>query len=320
MTGPEASPRLLVVGEALIDVVHRSDGAVDEAPGGSPANVALTLGRLGRAPQLLTRLGHDPHGETLRSWLAASDVDVVSAPAERTATATARLDESGAATYEFDLEWELAGTAAGPADWVHTGSVAALLQPGADGVVALLEESRATALVSYDPNIRPALLSTASVVRPQVEALVALADVVKASDEDLDWLYPGASVHEVAELWLGLGASLVVVTRGAGGALAVTGAGVVAVDAEPVAVVDTVGAGDTFMGALIDGLLDAGCSSAASRTALAGIPSTELAGILRRCALAAAITVSRPGADPPRRAELETSMARRSASAAPTKG
>lgn len=129
MTSDARRASVLVVGEALVDVVTRVDGRIDEAPGGSPANVALTLGRLGHTPQLLTRLADDSRGRRVRSWLEASGVAVTAVEAPRTATATARLNAHGSADYEFDLEWALAGAVVTTADIVHTGSIAALMEP-----------------------------------------------------------------------------------------------------------------------------------------------------------------------------------------------
>lgn len=295
---------ILVVGEALVDVVTRFDGQVDEAPGGSPANVALTLGRLGHAPQLLTRLAHDSHGRAVLSWLEASGVEVLAVGASRTATATARLDAEGSATYDFDIEWSLAGAVVPTADIVHTGSIAALMEPGATDVLRIIDHLHEVALVTYDPNVRPALLGKKSVARRQVEEMVALADLVKASDEDLRWLYPNKDPLDVARSWLTTGLAVAVVTTGEGGAFAVARSGVIAVEAERVEVVDTVGAGDTFMGALIDGLIRCGYQNAEARQGLRGIPADELEAILRFGAHAAAVTVSRPGADPPWREQL----------------
>ncbi len=303
-----APGHVLVVGEALIDVVHRADGSVDEHPGGSLANVALTLGRLGRDARLATWVADDAHGDAIRSWLDESAVVLApgSTGAASTSVATAHLDAQGAATYEFDLEWRVpAGTAPDPATLaVHTGSIAAVLEPGASDVRALVDAARATATITYDPNARPALMGDPADARARIEALVALADVVKVSDEDVEWLAPGSDPVTVARGWLALGPAVVVVTFGGEGAVAVTASGEQRVAAPRVSVVDTVGAGDSFMGALIDGLWDVGLLGADRRDALRAIDPATLARLLERCVAVAAITVSRAGANPPRRTEL----------------
>lgn len=312
---PDAAPRVVVVGESLVDIVHRAGGAVDEAPGGSPANVALTLGRLGRAPILVTRLADDDRGRRVRRWLEHSGVAVDAVAAPRTSTATAVLDASGAATYTFDLEWDLgddvarlAEDAFASADLVHVGSVGAVLEPGAGQVAALVRAVHGRAIVTYDPNIRPSLARDPQAVRARVAELIGIADVVKTSDEDVQWLHPGRDAIEIAREWVIGGPALVVVTRGAEGAIAVTADAEIVVPAVPTDVVDTVGAGDTFMGALIDGLL-AREADLSARAPGGGIRPDELEALLRRSAEAAAITVSRPGADPPRRDELLARMA-----------
>ncbi|WP_426311269.1 carbohydrate kinase family protein [Cellulosimicrobium sp. E-16] len=305
---PAQGEHVLVVGEALIDVVHRADGSVDEHPGGSLANVALTLGRLGRDARLATWLGPDERGDAIRAWLDDSAVTLApgSTDADRTSVATAHLDAHGAATYEFDLEWRVpAGTAPAAGTLaVHTGSIAAVLEPGASDVRALVAAARDTATITYDPNARPALMGDPADALARIEALVDLADVVKVSDEDVAWLVPGADPVAVAHRWLALGPALVVVTFGGEGAVAVTAAGEQRVAAPRVSVVDTVGAGDSFMGALVDGLWDAGLLGADRREALRAIDAATLAALLERCAAVAAVTVSRAGANPPRRAEL----------------
>lgn len=310
------APRVFVIGEALVDIVHRATGTVDETPGGSPANTALALGRLGRRSTLVTCLADDERGTSVRRWLEESGVEVVAVRAARTATATAHLDVDGTASYDFDLEWdlgsqsaELADRIAGVADAVHVGSVAAVLEPGASEVAALVRAAGSSAIITYDPNIRPSLVDDAARVRERVDALVGLADVVKASDDDLRWLHPRRETVEVAREWVARGAALVVVTFGSGGALGVTADDEVFVPAVSTDVVDTVGAGDTFMGALLDGLLDARAPEGAARLPGRGIRSVDIEALLRRCALAAAITVSRPGADPPRLDELAAARA-----------
>lgn len=305
-----AERRALVIGEALIDVVHRADGDVSEHPGGSPANVAIGLGRLGRGVDLLTWFGKDAHGRMITSHLEASAVTVVpgSDSARRTSVATAHLGPDGGATYSFDLSWEV------PAHWVspapaplvvHTGSIAGVLEPGGPDVANILAAHRQSATITYDPNLRPSLMPPPSVTGPVVDELVALADVVKVSDEDIAWLLPGADPIEVARTWAAAGPALVVVTRGGEGATAITARGLrVDVAAPSVTVADTVGAGDSFMGGLIDGLWSADLLGAHKRPALGRIDEATVRAVVERCARIAAITVSRPGADPPTAAEL----------------
>ncbi|NUU17076.1 carbohydrate kinase [Cellulomonas humilata] len=309
MTTPSVE-RALVLGEALIDVVTRPDGSRAQHPGGSPANVALGLGRLGRRVDLLTWLGHDTDGELVRRHLRGSGVNVLQGnrSALRTPVATAHIGETGAATYEFDLEWDL------PETWdedpgdpvvVHTGSIATVLQPGGTAVAKIVARRRSTSTITYDPNLRPVLMGSPAHALPVVDALVRLADVVKVSDEDLAWLHPGVAPAEIAEQWSRSGPSLVVVTHGGEGAFASTSAGArISVEAPKVQVADTVGAGDSFMGGLIDGLWSAGLLGAGRRQALADVDAATVQAVLERCARIAAITVSRAGANPPRLAEL----------------
>lgn len=306
----EAAPAgsVLVVGEALIDVVHRQDGSVDEHPGGSPANVAITLGRLERDVRLLTWIGEDAYGSVVRRWLGASGVTLAegSTSAARTSLATATLDESGAASYSFEIEWRVPSTVTvDPGTLaIHAGSVAATLAPGGPDVVELLGRSQPSVTITYDPNVRPTLMGQPLTVAPRIEELVMLADVVKVSDEDLAWLYPHRAPETSAALWQKRQGGLVVMTRGGEGAIAWSPSGIVEVTAPPTTVADTVGAGDSFMGALIDGLWSAGLLGGHRRAALRAIDAQTLTSVLERCAKVAAITVSRPGANPPRLEEL----------------
>lgn len=303
--------RVLVIGEALIDVVHTRDGAVAEHVGGSPANVALGLGRLGRGVDLLTWLGRDDRGRRITEHLADSGAALVpgSDGAERTSVATAHLADDGGATYAFDLSWRIPETWAsppGPPIAVHTGSIAAVLEPGAADVARILAAHRESATLTYDPNLRPSLMPPPERTRAVVEHVVAMADVVKVSDEDLAWLAPGDPMG-LAREWASAGPGLVVVTRGGDGAVAWTAAGVhVEVPAPAVTVSDTVGAGDSFMAGLVDGLWGAGLLGPDARAALRAIDETTLRAVLERCAVIAAITVGRPGADPPTAAEVAT--------------
>ncbi len=314
-TEPEAEPdalerRALVVGESLIDVVHRADGEVREHPGGSPMNVAIGLARLGRGVDLLTWFGQDERGASIAAHLAASGVAVVPRAdgAERTPVAIATSGPTGAASYEFDVSYEI------PVPWtappapplvVHTGSIATAIDPGAHDIPHILQAHRPTATITYDPNLRPSLMPPPAETRPLVEHLVELSDVVKVSDEDLAWLVPDAEPLDTAAHWLTLGPSAVVVTLGGEGAVALTASGRTQVVAPRVQVADTVGAGDSFMGGLIDGLWSAGMLGGDHRARLSGAGEEVWRTVLDRCVRIAAITVSRSGANPPTAAELD---------------
>lgn len=288
----------VVVGEALVDVVVPPEGETTHAPGGSPMNVAVGLSRLGVPALLVTELGDDAHGELVAEHLRSSDVELAPGSvrsAHRTSTATARLAADGAASYEFDLTWELAAAALPEAlTGLHVGSLGTALAPGRDAVIALLDEAAGRdVLVTYDPNVRAGLLPSWH----DVAEVAADVDVVKMSDEDIELLRPEESVQAVAREVLDNGRTrLVVVTRGGAGALGFTAQGSAEVAAPRTTVVDTVGAGDSFMAALIAVLLDWGTPPELS--------SARLRTLLESAAHAAAVTVSRRGANPPTRAEL----------------
>jgi len=288
----------VVVGEALVDVVVPPAGETTQAPGGSPMNVAVGLSRLGVPALLVTELGDDPHGELVVEHLRSSDVELAPGSVRsghRTSTATARLSADGAASYEFDLTWELASATLPEAlTGLHVGSLGTALAPGRDAVLALLDQAAGRdVLVTYDPNVRSGLLPSWH----DVARVAADVDVVKMSDEDIALLRPEESVQAVAREVLDNGRTrLVVVTRGGAGALGFSAQGSAEVVAPRTDVVDTVGAGDSFMAALIAVLLDWGTPPELS--------STRLRTLLEAAAHAAAVTVSRRGANPPTRAEL----------------
>jgi fructokinase len=292
----------LVVGESLVDVVHRPDGTTVEHAGGSAANVALALARLGRPVQLLTAFGDDERGAVLARHLNQSAVGLVGDPhaLDRTATALATLAADGSASYTFDIEWRLNDVPDLQPVAVHACSIGAVLEPGATDVRRLLEDLRPSATISYDVNARPAVTGAGPDLVRAVEEVAALADLVKASDEDLDVLYPGEPVGQVVDRLLGLGPSAVVVTRGRHGALWFGAGTRVDVPATEAEVADTIGAGDSFGAAVIDSLWD--LNALGGR--LTGLESGDVEFVLRQAARAAAITVSRPGADPPYRHEL----------------
>jgi fructokinase len=289
---------VVVLGEALIDVVVRDGKEPSEHVGGSPANVALGLARRGIEVTLITSIARDRRGQLIARHLEESGVRLSHSSflAERTSAATAHIAADGSATYDFDIVWRL------PADLprraaavVHTGSIAAFLEPGASVVRNQLRIA-ADAVVTFDPNIRPALVGSHAEAVATFEETAALATLVKLSDEDAEWLYPGRDVAEVLDRILAVGPDLAVVTRGgAGSVLAARGLSV-EVPSERVQVVDTIGAGDTYMASLIASVLE-GAAEQLTRDSL------ERMG--RDAAHAAAITVSRPGADLPWRSELD---------------
>lgn len=300
-----AHDSVLVVGEALVDVVQRPGGRVDEHAGGSPANVAVALARLGRPTTLATQLGTDPRGALVADHLRVSGVGLTAGSVReevRTSTARAELDAAGQATYAFDLSWDPDLDQAPESRLLHTGSVAATLEPGGSAVVRLLRERRELATVSYDINARPPLMGSPEAVRDRVEEIVGLADVVKASDEDLAWLYPYTRNEEAARALLTRGPAAVVLTRGAAGALVVSRRGEADVDAIRVEVADTIGAGDTFAAGLIEALGRRGLYG--DRDALHGLPLDEWRSVATFASRLAAVTASRHGADPPYREDI----------------
>jgi fructokinase len=305
---------LTVIGEALVDLVPGgATGEYRENPGGSPFNVAVGLARLGNRTSLMARFADDRYGRLLRAAASVEGIDLSSAPraAERATVAIASVGETGDVTYEFEMDgtadWQW--TAAelrklSPAtDLLHFGSIASLTPPGAARIADLVSELRAArrVLVSYDPNVRPAVIGARERAAGLVERNVRLADIVKASDEDLDWLYPGLSAKEVAERWSELGAALVVVTEGAAGATAYSRRATIRRPGRPVTVVDTIGAGDAFTAGLLTGLVR---RRLYRRARLEEISDGALADVVDEAVLVSAITCEREGADPPRLAEL----------------
>lgn len=305
--------RALVIGEALIDIVIRDGQVAGEHVGGSPLNVAVGLGRLGRGVDFLTHIGHDEHGRRITDLLRASGVELVtgSSTAERTPTARATVDEHGGATYEFDLAWQLSGTPEVPPPLVaHTGSIATVLEPGCRAVAALLDTYHPSATVTFDPNVRPSLIDDGDAARNRIDRLIERSDVVKVSDEDLAWYDEQQSPEDIARTWLGLGPALVIVTLGGRGAFGLVAGGSVSVAAPEVDVVDTVGAGDSFMAGLIDALWDMDLLGAERRADLRRISESALTHALETAALSSALTVARAGADLPDRATRDAAAAR----------
>jgi fructokinase len=305
--------RGLVIGESLIDIVERSDGTSDEHVGGSPLNVAVGLSRLGREVDFLTRVGDDSAGQRIADYVNDAGVQLVSESqtAARTATARAVVGDDGSAEYVFDLDWKLSGTPpVAPPLFVHTGSIAAVQDPGCLAVAALIDAYRVSATVTFDPNVRPALIADRDLARGRIEHLVERSDIVKVSEEDLHWLDPDRPPERIAQTWLGLGPAIVAVTMADRGAVAFCAAGVARVPTRAVRVVDTVGAGDSFMVGLLDALWGSGLLGGDRRTELRGIEVDALTAALEAASLSSAVTVARAGADLPDRAALEAAARR----------
>ncbi|WP_436892019.1 carbohydrate kinase family protein [Nocardiopsis dassonvillei] len=293
-------------------------GLLRAAPGGGPANTAVAARRLGVPTRFLARIGADGFGRAIRHRLAVEGLDPEGLlPAEEpSALALARLGVDGSAVYDFrmddaaDWRWrsgELPEELEPGVRALHAASLALFREPGAGAVEALLrrEHGRGRVTISVDPNIRPGVIGDPDTARVLALRDLAQAHVVKASDEDLAFLYPDRNTEEAAAAVADLGPSLVVVTRGAEGAFALAH-GVRAEAAAPrVRVVDTVGAGDTFMGALLSWLDGRDRLGEDPRARLAGLTKEELEEMLSFAARAAAVTVTREGADPPTGADLE---------------
>ncbi|HEX8081843.1 MAG TPA: carbohydrate kinase [Jatrophihabitans sp.] len=321
-----------VIGEALIDLVMDPATAASAGPktylahpGGSPFNVAIGLARLGQPAQLLARLSGDAFGRQLRAHAEANGVDLSYAvnAAEASTLAVVSLDAERNAGYDFyrtgtaDWQWSAAELDRMPADtsWIHTGSLASWTEPGAGVICDQLRRRRGRqpVVISYDPNIRPDLLPDHRSALEQVEAMVGLADVVKASAEDLDWLYPGQDAESVLRRWRSLGASIVVMTDGGRGARYLASEDRVGmVPSRPVEVIDTVGAGDAFMAGLINALAAGGYvgRAGAGRDGPGGTAAEAVvAAAVTEAILVAALTCARAGANPPTAAELAAAQA-----------
>jgi fructokinase len=322
-SGSNGSPHgvVAVAGEALVDLVPAPVGDYFEiAPGGSPANVALGLARLGVPARLFARISDDLLGRRIREHLTHNGVQLDHAveAREQTSLAMVSLDADGSPAYDFrisgtaDWQWtpaEVDGALDpgqnGPVVALHSGSLALTTPPGDAVLRDLLARASESVTISYDPNCRPMLMGDPATVLGGVHELLAVADVVKVSSEDLSWLLPGKSAEQVVDDWLSRGPTLVAVTLGPDGVLAGTSAGLRARrPGVSVKVIDTVGAGDTFSAALLAGLHRGGLLGAANKAKLRAMDYSALDELLFDAALAAAIACSRRGADPPTRGDL----------------
>ena len=295
-----------VVGEVLIDLIPEGE---DRRPivGGGPANTAKALSRLGIDAQFIDGISTDDYGQMAKDELVASGVkiDYVKYSDKPTCLAIVSLSDSGSASYEFVIE--NTATFDFTSDWLpkprserpsllHIGTLATAIEPGASVLFEWTQSVAKVAPIVFDPNIRPAIISDRKQYLMQVERWVSISSVVKVSDEDIKWLYPSLEIDQVVNNWLAKGPSLIVVTYGDKGLAGYRQGEKVSVDAIKVAVADTVGAGDTVGAILVEVIVKDGLDT------LSGM---RLEMMLKRAAKAAAITVSRKGANPPTLKEIE---------------
>ena len=309
-------PSVLVIGEALVDVVHGINGGIKNIPGGSPANTAVALARLGTKTYMKARTSHDQFGEEIRNYLTNQNVNldyslvvdspssVINAVIQKDGSAKYEANLKGAADYGWTFE-ELNQVIDPDIQIVQLGSLTSYVEPGATNVEKWFSQLRQSNkyLLTFDPNIRHPLDGENEVdVRNRAKKLASLSHVVKASDEDLNWIFSNSNPQDSAIKIIESGASLVIVTLGKKGAFAVNKKlEIVEVTANEIAVIDTIGAGDTFAAALITQLLE---NSWITKNALENLSSDDLTEILTNCSAASAITCSRQGANPPHRHEV----------------
>ncbi len=291
-----------VCGEVLIDILPTGP-----VVGGGPANTAKALARLGHDVHFIDGISTDAYGQSAREELLRDGVklDLALASDKPTCTATVTLDAAGSASYEFLID----GTATfdfAPS-WLpdpyryqpqvlHIGTLVTMIEPGASALYDWAMQVAEFAPIVFDPNIRPSVQPDRDLYEAAVEKWAALSAVIKVSDDELAWLFPGQAIEDVANRWINDGAFLVVVTQGANGLMGYTSEGRVEVPGVKVDVADTVGAGDTVGAIVVEAMLAHG---------LVELRGDLLRDVLTRAAAAAAITCSRKGAQPPYKHELK---------------
>jgi fructokinase len=296
-----------VCGEVLIDLIPGSSGERVPHVGGGPANTAKALARLGHDVYFIDGISTDKYGQMSRQELLGDEVklDLALNSDKPTCLAIVSLNKNGGASYEFEIE----GTATfdfsdswlpDPSRYkpsvLHIGTLVTVIQPGADVLYDWAMQVAEFAPIVFDPNVRSVVMNDRDKYLAAVERWVAISSVVKVSDDDLAWLYPGQQHADVAKRWINDGAALVVVTRGADGLVGFTGDGSVEVPGVKVDVADTVGAGDTVGAIIVEAMIEEG---------ILNLTGDTLRAVLNRAAVAAGITCSRKGAQPPYKHELK---------------
>ena len=296
-----------VCGEVLIDLIPGADGVRVPHVGGGPANTAKALARLGHDVQFIDGISSDQYGVMSRKELLGDEVnlDLALKSYKPTCLAIVSLAENGGASYEFEID----GTATFDfsLDWLpdpsrykpnvlHIGTLVTVIQPGADVLYDWAIRVAEFAPIVFDPNIRPAVMGDREKYQMAVEKWAAISSVIKVSDDDMAWLYPDQKYQDVAQRWINDGAALVVITRGADGLLGITADGSVEVPGVKIEVADTVGAGDTVGAIIVEAMIEKG---------ILNLNDEVLKATLHRAAVAAGITCSRKGAQPPYKHELK---------------
>jgi fructokinase len=300
------SNQVWVVGEVLIDLIPDADQHL-AIVGGGPANTAKALAKLGVKTHFIDGISNDEYGRMAKAELLSANVllDYDQYSNKPTCTAKVTLSKSGSASYEFVIKdtatfdfsdlWLPDPQTLKPS-LLHIGTLATVIEPGASVLFEWAQSVARVVPIVLDPNIRPAVLGNRDEYVKKVEKWVAISSAVKVSDEDLDWLYPGKAINEVVKNWLEVGVQLVVVTLGDKGITAYRKNEQTSVDAVKVVVADSVGAGDTVGAVLVEAIIKNG---------LDRLNGEALKTMLNRATKAAAITVSRTGANPPSKEEID---------------
>jgi len=300
------SDQVWVVGEVLIDLIPDSDQHL-AVVGGGPANTAKALAKLGVKTHFIDGISTDRYGQMAKAELLSTNVllDYVQYSNKPTCTAKVALSKSGSASYEFVVEntatfdfsdlWLPDPQSLKPL-MLHIGTLATVIEPGASVLFEWAQSVARVAPIVFDPNIRPAVLDDRVEYVKKIEKWVEISSVVKVSEEDLNWLYPGKTINKIVNKWLEEGVQLVVVTLGDKGITAYRKNEQVSVDAVKVVVADTVGAGDTVGAILVEAIVNNGFDK---------LTGEVLKTMLNRAVKAAAITVSRTGANPPSKEEID---------------
>jgi fructokinase len=296
-----------VCGEVLIDLIPGADGVRIPHVGGGPANTAKALARLGHDVQFIDGISTDEYGVAARKELLDDEVklDLALTSDKPTCLAIVSLDANGGASYEFkidgtatfdfDLKW-LPDPSRYKPQVLHIGTLVTVIQPGADVLYDWAMQVAEFAPIVFDPNIRPSVMGDRDLYEAAVEKWAALSSVIKVSDDDMAWLYPGQKYEDIAKRWINDGAALVVVTRGSNGIIGFTADGAEEVDGAKITVADTVGAGDTVGAIIVEAMIEKG---------ILALTGDVLKATLHRAAVAAGITCSRKGAQPPYKHELK---------------